>query len=142
GIIDKDFKRLHLAFLIEEKLRLGKRHHDARRVIFRHADLEDGDNRISLHARIDAKGGHIAIGRDHAQRIADGKAEIFRHARADGDAARLIEALERALANIAGNELKLFEIFLTQAPDQRAVASADIALHKRLPFHHGNGELD
>src|SRR5690606_7799727 len=124
-IIDKDFKRLHLAFLIEEELRLGQRHHDNGRVIFRHADLEDRHNRISFHTWIDAKWRDIAIRRNHPQRIADGKAEIFRHTGADGNTATLVKTFQRTLTDIAGNKLELVEVFFTQAAHESAGSSAD-----------------
>ncbi len=126
GIIDKDFKRLHLAFLIEEELRLGQRHHHNGTIIFRHADLEDRHNRISFHTRIDAKRRHIAIRRNHPQRIADGKAEIFRHAGADGNTATLVKTFQRTLTDIAGNKLELVEILFTETAHQCTRSSADI----------------
>src|SRR5690606_32750010 len=109
---------------------------------FRHADLEDRHNRISFHTWIDAKWRDIAIRRNHPQRIADGKAEIFRHTGADGNTATLVKTFQRTLTDIAGNKLELVEVFFTQAAHESAGSSADIALHKRLPFHHGNGEPD
>src|SRR5690606_22243992 len=84
----------------------------------------------------------IAIRRNHPQRIADGKAEIFRHAGANGNTAALVKTSQRTLTNIARNKLELVEVFFTQPPHESASSSADIPLNKRLPFHNRNGEPD
>ena len=56
GVVEEDLDDVHVAVAVEVGLRLGERHVDEGRVELRHADLEDGDDRIALDARRGAEG--------------------------------------------------------------------------------------
>src|SRR5690606_28775430 len=64
GIGNEQLDRLHDAFGVEIELRLIERHIDNRSVVFRHADLEDGGNRVALHARVYTERRDVALGGD------------------------------------------------------------------------------
>jgi hypothetical protein len=143
GIVDKDLHRLRDAFGVEEQLRLLQGHEDQQGIIFRHADLVDGGDRIGFDARRGADGRHIAIGRNQRDQIAELQAEIFGHARADGHAFGGVKIVERALPQIAGDKGHLGEVGSAHALDHGASApGAAWPLRHHLALDHWDGELD
>ena len=104
-----------------------------RRVVFRHADLEDGDHRIALHARRRAESGRCAARGEQRDLIADPHIELVGEAAAERDAGLLVETVERAEADILGDGLELFEVRFAQAPHQRAARGGRRRDH-HLPF--------
>ncbi len=101
-------------------LGLGKRHEQDAGIIFRHADLEDGDHWIAFHPRRRAERGRGAARRKQRHIIADLDVEVVREPRAERDAILVVEAIEGAEADIAGDRLQLLEVGLAQAPNESA----------------------
>ena len=91
GIVEVDLDRARLVVEVEIGLRLGERHEDEGRIVFRHADLEDRHHRIGLDPRRHAERRDVAARRDQREAVADGEAEGGGKPRADGDAAGLRE---------------------------------------------------
>src|SRR5690606_36434795 len=109
GIGNEQLDRLHDAFGVEIELRLIERHIDDRCVVFGHTDLEDGGNRVALHARVYTERRDVALGGDKRDLAAGAEAEGLGHARADGDAPRG-KTHQVAVLDVIGNRLHLGEI--------------------------------
>ena len=99
GRIEHHFEHGHAIGLIEIKLRLVERHEQDGRVVFRHADLEDGDHRIALHARRGAERGRSAARGQQRYLVADSHVQFVGQAAAESNAGLLVETVERAEAN-------------------------------------------
>ena len=143
GIVDEDLDRLRAAFHVEVELRLGERHEDDGGVELRHADLEDGDDRIGLDARRRAERRHVAVRRDQRDHVAEHEAEIVRPCAGRWRRLRrLVEADERALLDVAGDDGELAEIVAADAAHQRAGPCPDRARGQHLPVDQRDRVFD
>src|SRR5262249_1914991 len=115
GIVEKNLEKRDVALAIEVVHRLFQRQVDEALVELRHADLEYGDDWISLLARLYPERRHGAARRDECQGVAGVQAKCIGDLAADGDADALVEALERALLDVLGDALDLLQIGLAHA---------------------------
>ena len=139
GIVDENLDRLRAAFHVEIELRLGERHEDDRGVELRHADLEDRDDRIGLHARRRANRRDVAVGRYQRDQVAENQAETVGHALADRHAFAGVEADDRSLLDIAGDDRELAQIVAADAAHQRTGSCADVARGQHLAVDQRHG---
>ena len=63
--------------------------------------------------------------RDQRDVVAEHEAEVVGQARADRDALAVVEAVERALPDVVGDDRELAEVLAADAAHQRAGAGAD-----------------
>ena len=141
GIVDEGLDDRDLVVLVEKRLRLRQRHIDEEIVEFRHADLEDRDDRIALDARRDAEGRLGAFGDQETDLVADAHAERVGEALTDGDAASLVEAARAPLAQIAGDAGQVREIVLAHAAREHARLT-ELRGDASRALDHRNGGLD
>jgi hypothetical protein len=123
--------------LVEVALGLGERHEDHGAVVFRHAHLEDGRDLVGLDARRRAERGDCAARRHQRDGIADIDAQGIGKARADGYALGGVEAVERAEADIVGDQAQRLDAVLLDAAHETRQRQVRRRCH-RLPRsgHH------
>ena len=120
-VVDVDLDAVDGGAAIEIGLPLGQRHEHHPEVIIRHADLEYGRGIVGLDARRRAERRHRTARRDQRHAIACPHRELVGEPAADHDALAFVEALERALADIAGDRPEPDEVLGAHAVHQDAV---------------------
>ena len=141
GIVEIDLDELDVVLAVEVVLRLGQRHEDEGGIEFRHADLEDRLHRITLHPRRRAEGRRRAARRDEREGVAGLQRESVGKAAPDGDALPVLELVEGALPQVAGDVLDLAQIFRPDAAHEDA-AAVILRGAEGLSFDERDGALD
>ena len=93
GRVEHHLQHADAVGLAEIALRLGQRHEHDAGIIFRHADLEDGDDWIALHTRRRPERGRGAAGGQQGDFIAELDVEIVGKPGAYRHASFLVEAI-------------------------------------------------
>jgi len=91
-----------------------------RGIVFRHADLEHRRDTISLYPRRRTHRGHGAARGNERDVVGGPQRQLIGEAASDGDALPVVEAVERALLDLAADRRQRGEIGAAHAAHQHA----------------------